>query len=224
MAIKPCKECGAPVSDKADACPRCGAKVKKMGLILKIILWFLGISFVIGIIGSSINDKKSASNKNAVTVQENSSNNSQENKEPNNWLYSTSKDELHETNTKFAATASVNEVNFDFPYNGGSNLLLSIRKNHAGTDVYITVTKGQFLCGLIDGCEVAFKFDDGKIMNITMVEPDSHASDVLFVKLDSTEAKIIEKIKTSKKLIIAPKFFQYGDVPFTFDVSNYKDI
>nr|WP_269524246.1 zinc-ribbon domain-containing protein [Acinetobacter baumannii] len=43
MTIKPCKECGAPVSDKADACPMCGAKVKKMGIFLKIILWFFGI-------------------------------------------------------------------------------------------------------------------------------------------------------------------------------------
>lgn len=29
MAIKPCKECGAPVSDKAESCPRCGAKQPK---------------------------------------------------------------------------------------------------------------------------------------------------------------------------------------------------
>ena len=43
MTIKPCKQCGAPVSDKADACPMCGAKVKKMGIFLKIILWFFGI-------------------------------------------------------------------------------------------------------------------------------------------------------------------------------------
>lgn len=35
MAIKPCKECGAPVSDKATACPMCGAKVKENGSFLK---------------------------------------------------------------------------------------------------------------------------------------------------------------------------------------------
>ena len=29
MALKACKECGNPVSDKADACPKCGAKQPK---------------------------------------------------------------------------------------------------------------------------------------------------------------------------------------------------
>lgn len=29
MAIKPCKECGGPVSDKAESCPQCGAKQAK---------------------------------------------------------------------------------------------------------------------------------------------------------------------------------------------------
>jgi len=44
MAIKPCKECGGPVSDKAESCPQCGAKQKKktsmlawIGLILLIL-------------------------------------------------------------------------------------------------------------------------------------------------------------------------------------------
>lgn len=29
MAIQPCKECGGPVSDKAESCPMCGAKQPK---------------------------------------------------------------------------------------------------------------------------------------------------------------------------------------------------
>jgi hypothetical protein len=49
MALKKCKECGNEVSSKADACPKCGAKLKPKsigcgGLLLVLI--------VIGIIGS----------------------------------------------------------------------------------------------------------------------------------------------------------------------------
>lgn len=29
MAVKPCNECGGPVSDKAESCPQCGAKQPK---------------------------------------------------------------------------------------------------------------------------------------------------------------------------------------------------
>lgn len=230
MAVKPCKECGGPLSDKADSCPRCGAKVKKMGMFSKIILGFFAFFVICGVIGSLASNN--SSNKNTA----NASNASAENaepaatlqaevpQEPKNWYYDSKKDELHGTTTKFAGTESLNSANFDFPYEGGSKLYLTVRKNHDGADVYITISKGQFVCGIVDGCDVAFKFDDGQIMNITMVEPDSHNSDMLFVRLDSTEQKIINKLQTSKKLIIAPKFYQHGDVQFKFDVSNYKAI
>lgn len=229
MAIKPYKECGNQVSDKAKSCPQCGAaQPQKTSLFVKIIAWFFGLSILFTVIGGIFGDKSNTNSTNANTsaaVAE-STNTAQEieSQESKNWLYDSRKDELHGTTTKFAVTESLNKANFDFPYDGGSNLMLSVRKNHAGADVYITISKGQFVCGVVDGCEVAFKFDDGNIMNVTMVEPDSHASDVLFIKLDSTEDKIINKLETSKNLIIAPKFYEYGDVLFTFDVSNFKPI
>lgn len=222
MAIRPCKECGNPVSDKAEACPKCGAKQeKKMSIVLKILLWLFGISILVSVIGgmNSKNNKIEDDPKIEAQPTQNENNTSK-----SNWFYHESKDELHSTTTKLAVAESLNSANFGFPYGNSSKLLLGVRKNHQGLDVYITIDKGQFVCGIVDGCDVAFKFDDGNIMNITMVEPDSHAADVLFVKLDSTESKIVEKIKTSKKLIIAPKFYQHGDVQFVFNVENYKPI
>ncbi len=44
MAIKPCKECGAPVSDKAETCPMCGVKQKKK--TSKLALIFAGLVLV----------------------------------------------------------------------------------------------------------------------------------------------------------------------------------
>lgn len=41
MAIKPCKECGNPVSDKAEACPKCGVKNNKH--LPKWIVWLVFI-------------------------------------------------------------------------------------------------------------------------------------------------------------------------------------
>ncbi|QDJ91878.1 FmdB family zinc ribbon protein [Acinetobacter haemolyticus] len=60
MALKPCKECGNQVSDKADKCPNCGVKIKKpMSLLV-----FLGILFLIfAFIGSCFDKSDSASNK-----------------------------------------------------------------------------------------------------------------------------------------------------------------
>ena len=49
MAIKPCKECGNQISDKAESCPQCGAKQRKK---TSWITWGVGIFVVFLIIGA----------------------------------------------------------------------------------------------------------------------------------------------------------------------------
>ena len=61
MALKPCKECGNQISDKAKTCPNCGAKQpKKMGVFAWIAVIFV-VLLVIGAIaggeeGSSVSE------------------------------------------------------------------------------------------------------------------------------------------------------------------------
>lgn len=48
MAIKPCKECGGPVSDKAESCPMCGAKQpKETSMLTWICTAMLGLAAII---------------------------------------------------------------------------------------------------------------------------------------------------------------------------------
>jgi len=52
MALTKCKECGNEVSTTAKACPKCGAKPpRKMGLLTKVALGFLGLTFVMAFFG-----------------------------------------------------------------------------------------------------------------------------------------------------------------------------
>lgn len=54
MAIKPCKECGAPVSDKAESCPMCGAKQpKKTSVITWVVVGFIVLTILMGVFGGS---------------------------------------------------------------------------------------------------------------------------------------------------------------------------
>ena len=41
MALKPCKECGASVSDQAKTCPQCGAKLQPK---TTKVVWFAAIA------------------------------------------------------------------------------------------------------------------------------------------------------------------------------------
>ncbi|MEK5754080.1 zinc ribbon domain-containing protein [Acinetobacter variabilis] len=215
MAIKPCKECGAPVSDKAESCPMCGAKQPKETSVLTwVCVGILGLAAIIWMYSDKTH---STSSRVVSTTQATES----ENAKPKNWQYETSKDEMRGIESRFATTVSTNTVDFDFPYNGGSKLILALRKRGSEVDVMVSITKGQILCG-IQNCEAAFKFDDGAVQSITMSEPDSHASDMLFVAYDKTEAKIINQLRNSKKLVIEVPFYQEGKKQFTFDVGDLE--
>lgn len=224
--MTPCRECTTEISDSAESCPHCGIKInKKMNPILKFILWFIAITFfigmIIGIVSGTSNQTsmKSTSELKRAAQQKGS----YQIAPKENWTYGENMNELHDSLTKYVSTTSTNLAYFDFPYDGGSTLDLNVRKNHKGYDVFIRISKGQIMCGW-HSCEVPFRFDDGEIMSITMSESDSHAATILFVTLDPTVNKIINKLKTSKKLIISPKFYQHGTENFVFNIEGYKPI
>ena len=224
MAIKPCKECGGPVSDKAESCPQCGAKQPKKTGVLAWVGLVLIILTGIGMCAEETTKSNSHQTTESKSLESNDMVKTEAPSQPveqqkDKWEYNTTKDEMRGVETKFATIVSENTVNFDFPYDGGSKLILTLRKKGNEADVMVTISKGQILCG-IDDCEAAFKFDSGAIQSITMVEPDSHASDVLFVMHDNTESKIISSLKKSKKLVIEVPFYQEGKKQFTFDVSG----
>lgn len=219
MAIKPCKECGGPVSDKAEICPQCGAKQKKKISFLAWAGLVLLVLYGIGTCAENSTDSKPA--EISSTTSQPSQAEGNDVVDLQNWQYETSKDEMRGIESKFATTISTNTVDFDFPYNGGSKLILTLRKRGSEADVMVSITKGQILCG-IQNCEAAFKFDDGAVQSITMSEPDNHASDMLFVSYDKTESKIINQLKNSKKLVVEVPFYQEGRKQFTFDVSGLK--
>ena len=71
MALKPCKECGAEVSTKAKACPKCGAKVPHtkwwLWVPLGLMAAFLGIALVMG---SSPEAQAKAADRRAIELCE----------------------------------------------------------------------------------------------------------------------------------------------------------
>lgn len=222
MTIKPCKECGGPLSDKAAACPGCGAKQKKK---ISIWVWIGGIFLGLAVIGSCAEDATVDSNILESRALDSNDREAKGNEKivinNNNWKYDTSKDEMRNTTTKYASNISQNVVSFDFPYNGGSQLSIVLRKTGNDTDIMLMISKGQFLCSIRE-CEAAFKFDSGNIQSITMAESSSHDSDLLFVAYDKTKQKLINQMKSSQKLTIELPFYQEGNRQFTFNLDGLE--
>lgn len=136
------------------------------------------------------------------------------------WEYKEYADKMRGSVDRFASIESKNTVYFDFPYNGGSLLSLIIRDTAKdGEDIILQISKGQFLCSY-SGCSAVFKFDDGAMDKVPLVQADGGSADVLFLSGDKEE--IIKKIKKSKILLIEVEFYQSGARQFEFDVHGLK--
>ena len=99
------------------------------------------------------------------------------------WGYSTSEDKMRGGSEKTASIESKNDLNFGFPYNGGSTGKIEIRQGpRFGFDVMLSVTKGQFMCHSFTGGHISVKFDNRPIEKFGCTNASDGTSNVIFFK------------------------------------------
>src|SRR5690606_41745626 len=109
MAIKPCKECGAPVSDKAESCPMCGAKQPKATSVLTwVCVGILGLAAIIWM----YSDKTPGTSSGAVSTTQATGS---ENVKPKYWQYETSIVDMRGIESKFETSDRTNKYDFTIP-------------------------------------------------------------------------------------------------------------
>lgn len=202
-----------------------GNPQKNKGGCLKYGLIGLGIFIIIGIISNLGGgaDKSSQSNNEDSTYLDTTNNNaptlSEKKKDLKTWNYSTETDEMNDSKSRFASLTSDNTVDFDFPYQGGSYLNLTVRyMKKYGTDVYIKISSGQFICNEYQGTNnVRVRFDNGSPIKFSTNEPSDGSSDLLFL---SNAKKFIKLAKQAKIIKIEAPFYQEGNRVFTFTVDK----
>lgn len=142
-------------------------------------------------------------------------------KESTHWEYFDSVDEMTDKKTYMAEIVSENDVNFDFPYQGGSKLSFTIRESpQYGKDMLIRISKGQFNIGIY-GETIKVRFDDEPAFDVKCTESSDYSTDVLFLNTKFYK-KMLEKLKTSKTMKINAEFFNEGNHTFTFIVSGLE--
>ncbi len=171
-----------------------------------VVVFFILI--VIGICSDSNEQDENANNGISATTQESTS------ELKSNWEYSESKDPMTDVVKKFASIESENYVNFEFPYNGGSYMTITVREIGNEKDVYIRISKGQFIGNSFNGTNtIDVRFDDEKAIIFHTLEPQDLSTDLLFVQ---ETTKFIAKAKTAKEIKISAQFYQEGSRAFTF--------
>lgn len=134
-----------------------------------------------------------------------------------NWSYNETMDKMDKTISFFASTESPDLLNFEFPYNGGSTVTMTVRKNKTGNDVFVKVSKGQFMVTSYEDKSIRVKFDDGKPIAYNIVGAADGSSDLFFFR---NTGKLIQKIKASKKMMIECEFYNEGIRQIEFNVSG----
>lgn len=138
------------------------------------------------------------------------------------WRISSFNDEMRDITTEVISTESNNKVEFDFPYNGGSSLNLTIRKqNNKLNGIILIISKGQFVCGLYS-CKGSVRFDKvgkkGKVEEITLEKSKNGKPNLLFI---TYEEWFMKKMLNSDSLIIELPFYNHGRRQFTLDITNF---
>lgn len=136
-----------------------------------------------------------------------------------NWKYGESVDKMTNAKKYNATCQSTNKIDFEFPYNGGSSFWLILSNEENVNYVILKVSKGQFKTsfGSSESCRI--KFDNEEPMDLTYNSPKNGSLDYIF--FDHSDA-FIQKLKTSKKLMIESVFFRTGGKIIEFDTEGLK--
>lgn len=136
----------------------------------------------------------------------------------NTWSYSDKADKMNGTVYVAELTAN-NLLEFDFPHNGRSSANFTIRKKNGQTDVFLEVSKGQFMANVVDGGMVRIKFDNKNPVTYSILSPSDGSTE--YILFNSTSS-LIRKVKKSKRMIIESEFYQSGLKQMEFNVAGLK--
>ncbi|MBN1325875.1 hypothetical protein JW977_02760 [Candidatus Falkowbacteria bacterium] len=171
--------------------------------------WVIIFFFVMGIKGFI---------GNSIITTDNTNNPVNAPKEIENWKYGENVDKMTSEKIYYAYTTSTNRIDFDFPYNGGSNFQLLVRNGGKKNEILLSVSKGQFMTS-IGYSDVRVKFDDNKPIVINYSSPSDGSYDTIFLKQSDT---LISELKKSKKVIVEAEFFDEGNQLIEFNVEGFK--
>jgi hypothetical protein len=133
------------------------------------------------------------------------------------WEYDSKTDKMGST-TQVAGVLANDLVNLEFPYNGGSQAKLLIRKENGPTEILFVIDKGQIDTDM-DGTYIKIKFDDEAPKKWSMSTSSDGSRDVLFF---NNETALLKKIKESKKIVLEVPFYQNGSQQFVFNTADLK--
>lgn len=134
------------------------------------------------------------------------------------WIYSEETDQK-EAGKKYSADILANELlQFDFPEDGGSTVMLSIDKTSTITKALLNISKGQFSAG-IEGSSINIGFDNALPLAFKASSVTDNGEAI--ISIDDVNG-LIKKLRSAQKMTIQADFYDSGSRQMTFDVAGFK--
>lgn len=177
-------------------------KKKKMSIGKKILIG-IGIFMLIGALCSLGDDESGNSSSNGTSGCD--------------WEMSEKVDEMSGNVNNFAEVYSTNELDFDFPYDGGSSFALILRHMDGNNSICLFSNNAQFDINYDSTDKVQIRIDDKPAVWYSFSESQSDEPGLIFI---NNTAQLIEELKTGKKLKIQASFFEEGRKIIKFDIEG----
>ena len=197
--------------------------MKIIKILAYIIAGFFALFVVLGIIGAIFSSDADTTSKTTEVVEKEVPKEENKPVEPAKptylWRYSESTDEMDNKKNYFAVLTSDNELNFDFPYSGGSSGYLTIRNMDGKNSVAISIEKGQFMTSYDNSEYIRIKFDDAVLEKYNFNGAADGSSDYIF---PTQSSKLITKLKKAKTIKIEAHFYNEGRQVLNFTTEGLE--
>lgn len=135
-----------------------------------------------------------------------------------NWSYDEATDQMRGITTKYATTQSDEGFPSIFGF-GHKSTTLAVHKEKHGYQVELQNDNLQFTCNNFSDTYVSVKFDTGPIQRYGCTDSVGNKFGVAFVIPGS---RFVQKLRTSKKVVVEAEIYQKGNVQMTFEVDGLK--
>lgn len=126
---------------------------------------------------------------------------------PTEWNYTRDVDPMTGRPEVQATARSTNSLALAWPYAGENRASLAVRQSpRHGLNVFVTIDKGQFVCGA-GGCTVTVRFDDQAPTTFSAVEPADYSSDTIFLR---SESRFVAAARRAQRIRLQANIFQSG--------------
>lgn len=135
------------------------------------------------------------------------------------WQYSARRDEMREASTHTACIDSTNELEFDFPYQGGSTATICFRQSpQYGFDAWINVDRGQFTC--LMECRVNVRFDTGEVQTFSGGGASDGSANIVFFR---NASRFLNATESASRIVVEAEFYQAGNHQMVFENAGGLD-